>query len=68
MPWVVEAANLKWRRSRKIDRVRAPRGYCQTRFASRFSGNTAMRLQSMIGNTALIIEREMFGGRLTLRQ
>jgi hypothetical protein len=42
----------------KIDRVRAPRGHHERpALRRRFSGSSAMRLQSMIGNTALSIAR-----------
>jgi hypothetical protein len=53
----------------KIGRVRAPRRHRERpALRHRFSGSSTMRLQSMIGNTALIIESEMFADRRTLRQ
>jgi hypothetical protein len=62
------SGEFKMAQIQKIDRVRAPRGhYERSALRRRFSGSSAMRLQSMIGNTALNIEKEMFGGRLTLR-
>ena len=49
----------------KIDRARASCGHRATRFASPLQRGVAMRLQSIIGNTAPMIESEMFGDRCT---
>ena len=63
------SGEFKMAQIQKIDRVRVPRGHRERpALRRRFSGSSAMRLQSIIGNTALIIESEMFGGRRTLRQ
>jgi hypothetical protein len=53
----------------KIDRARARAGSASDPLCVvAAAGSGAMRLQSMIGNTAFIIESEMFRDRRTLRQ
>jgi len=53
----------------KIDRARASCGHRERpALRRRFSGSSAMRLQSMIGNAAPIVDSEMFRDRRTLRQ
>jgi hypothetical protein len=63
------SGEFKMAQIQKIDRARASRGRPERPALSRrFDGSGALRLQSMIGDTALIIESEMFRDRRTLRQ
>ena len=63
------SGEFKMAQIQKIDRVLAPRRHRERpALRHRFSESSAMRLQSIIGNTALIVESEMFRDRRTLRQ